>query len=146
MDQFIFWMASFNKKRKDRWREIDKVIDASSRRGWLITQRKMLGKMEEDACFCSSKSAQHSSFGRDDGWRAFIATGEGWLESFLSRWIFVEREAWWFQSRDRIETWSQRMPRKTILRSFPTKIVKILDYGGYNLFKLYWINTNFWLN
>lgn len=101
MDQFIFWMASFNKKRKDRWREIDKVIDASSRRGWLITQRKMLGEMEEDACFCSSKSAQHSSFGRDDGWRAFIATGL--IGKFFVEMDF-EREAWWLQSRDRIET------------------------------------------
>lgn len=59
-------MASFNKNEKIGE---ERLIRLSRR--WLITQRKMLGKMEEEkACFLRWKSAQHSSFGRD------------WLTSF----------------------------------------------------------------
>lgn len=78
-------------KKTKRWREIDKVIDASSRR--LLTQRKMLEEMEEDACFFTLKKCA-ALFFRTGRWlTSFHRDGEGWLESFLSGWIFVERQA-----------------------------------------------------
>lgn len=89
-------IGSFSKcfrliKKTKRWREIDKVIDASSRR--LITQRKMLEEMEEDACFFTLKKCAALLFRTRRWLTSFHRDGEGWLESFLSGWIFVERQA-----------------------------------------------------